>query len=149
MKKIGLSEFIASQDLDLYHKDGVPSANVAGTEAVLVKKGEAIPIIFIPLILRYNRNFISNLQYADGIPQLTKEQEEKYHVKFSIEKRPFGIPPIKYTAESLTIKANELGAENFKKWAESEFGTENIGRKKTVKAIIAEILKFEKARRIK
>jgi len=143
MAKKEESEFIATQDLDLYTKDGEPSASGEGTIAIKIKKGNKIPILFIPLFLKRNRNFIVNLGYKDGIPQLTAEQEKKYGITFKQVIHPLKIKKDKYTQENLTQKLNKLGATKFKAWAEKEFGEDTIDRRKSGRSIIVQILKLQ------
>ena len=75
----GNSEFLANCHLTLHVKDKQPSPD---GEEIKIKKGEAIPEIFIPNFITHNRAYIANLPIENGIPQLTKEQEKKYELSF-------------------------------------------------------------------
>jgi len=134
--------FKASQNLNLINSKG---------KNILVKTGEEIPEEFISRLIRHNRNFISNLEYKNGIPVLTKEQEKKFNVSFGVKPEEKGfkgkIKGDKYTQEKLTIKLNELGEEKFKLWAEKEVGEENIDRRKSGKSIINQLLKIQEENR--
>lgn len=140
-KKDKLSEFLANGQLELFELDGQPSPNVKGAKEHLIKDGEAIPELFIPLFLKHNRNFLKNLPYKDGIPILTKKQKEKYGIVQTEPKKEIKIEPHLYTQESLTEKYNEL-KKGFKEWAEETFG-EQIDRRKSWKNIIVDILQIQ------
>lgn len=138
-----LSEFTASQDLDLYTRDGYPVGSEDGAKQILVKKGDKIPDVFITNFLLYNRNFLANLPYENGSPKLTKEQEKKYGIKFVLLPPPKEKFSSEWNLEKLTVKLNKLGAKKFKEWAEKEFGEDTIDRRKSATGIINEIIKLE------
>ena len=142
-----LSEFEAANLLELYLKDGVPSGNFDGAKPAFVKKGEAIPKVFIPLLLRSNRNYIANLPYDSGIPKLTKEQEEEYGIAFTVVKKERKVVKDKYSQESLNVKLAELGDDKFKDYAEEICGAKIIDRRKSVKSIIVKMLKIQEVGR--
>lgn len=150
------SEFIASCHLTLHVKDKQPCPNIEGAKEINIKKGEAIPEIFIPNFIRHNRDFIANLPLKDGIPNLTKEQEKKYGLSF-IKAKPKNFSEEvekyypKHNLENLKQKlANYIkkngpkpGKEKFKNWAEKEFGEEKIDRRKSPDGIITQILRLQ------
>ena len=111
------------------------------------KKGTPCPESEIPRLLRHNREYL-DLEYKEGYPVLTKEQEKKYGVIFPPQsiKKVMKIEKRNYNQEKLTIKLNELGAKEFKIWAEKQFG-EDLDRRKTAKAMIVEILRRQEAER--
>lgn len=140
---MNLSEFIASQDMNLHIKDGKYVGSIDGAEKIFVKQGEAIPEIFIPTFLLHNRNFISNLIYKNGIIVLTPEQEKKYGLKFiGPQKEELKLYKEKWTLESLTQKLNELKAKGFKEWANKEYP--EIDEKASASSIIQHILRIER-----
>lgn len=143
-----LSEFLANGNLHLCIKDNQPSPTEEGVKEILVKDGEAIPEIFIPLFLRHNRNFIRNLDYNNSIPVLTKEQEKKYGITFTKPKPGKTELKVKneWTQEKLTEKMNELKASKFKDWAEENFG-KDIDKRKSARSIIVEILMKQEGKR--
>lgn len=130
-------KFLASQKLDFLDSKG---------KKIIVEKGEVIPKEFRRNLLLKNRNFISDLDYKDGIPVLTKEEEKEYELHFGVTEEQKGmkgkIKGEKYTQEKLNIKLNELGDSKFKDWAESEFG-KKINKKRSAKSIISKILKLQ------
>lgn len=140
------SEFNANQDLKLHYKNdnGVlvscPSTD-NNAKMVLVSKGEAIPEIFVSKLINHNRNFIDNLKMVAGVPQLSKEQIEKYSANLEVEK---SVEPkySQYSMENLHKKAKELGDSKFKEWAESTFGKEAIDKRKSVSNIVNAIRSF-------
>ena len=142
------SEFIAADDFNFHVKDGKKTANVDGAKEFKIKKGENIPEICVPNLIRYNRDFIENLPMKDSIPQLTKEQEKKYGISFvKAPIKPFKevVNKIygKYTMESLKQKVAELKSEKFKNWCEEEFGEEKIDRRKSPDNLIVQILAWQ------
>ena len=140
-----ISEFIASQDLNLFlDKEGKPCGSEEGAIPVKVTKGGNIPEVFITNFLLHNRNFIGNLPMKNALPDLTEAQQKKYDLVdvFSVKPEKLRIPLKKYDRENLTIKANKMGARNFKLWAEKEFG-DQLDRRKSISALITDILKME------
>lgn len=138
----------ASTDLSLNTKDGNPSPSGHGTVELKIKKGDKIPDKFIPSFLLYNREYIADLPYKDGVPQLTKDEEKKYGVVF----KPEGAAPMKitkraYNLEKLTEKLASLGETKFKEWCETKFGEDEIDRRKSGKAIIVQVLNDQEAAR--
>lgn len=146
--KLTKSEFLANGNLTLHVKDGKPCPTMEGAEEIIVKDGEPIPDLFIPNFLRYNRNFIRNLEYKDSIPVLNEKQEKKYGVKFERSRPEMKIQKEEWTQEKLTEKLNKLKAKKFKEWAEKKFG-EQLDRRKSAKAIIVEILRMQEEGRRK
>ena len=112
------------------------------------KKGTDCPDSEIVRLLMHNREYLV-LEYKDGWPVLTKEQEKKYGIVFPPGniKKNFKIEKRKYSQESLTEKLNELGAKEFKFWTERELGEDVIDRRLTAKAIIVEMLRLQEAER--
>ena len=140
------SEFIATQNLELFVLKDEPSQSIKGAKKVDVKKGEKIPSVFIPLFLLRNRNFIANLEYDNGIPKLTAEQEKKYGVTFQkLEKTPMQVAEIGFTQEKLVQKLNNLKSEKFKEWAEKKYGEDNIDKRKSARNIIIDILNLQES----
>ncbi len=151
----GDSDFIAKCHLNLHSKDNKPSPNIEGSKEINIKKGEAIPEIFIPNFITSNRDLISNLPLKDGIPDLTKEQEKKYGLSFTKPKAKTFSEEVekyypKYDLETLKEKLAKYikkhgkeGKEKFKAWAEKEFGEEKIDRRKSPDGIITQILKLQ------
>lgn len=130
-------KFLASQKLDFLDSKG---------KVLIIEKGEVIPKEFRRNLLLKNRNFIADLEYKDGIPVLTPEEEKEYNLHFGVTEEQKGmkgkIKGEKYTQEKLTEKLNKLGDSKFKDWAESEFG-KKIDKKKPSKTIISKILKLQ------
>jgi len=142
--KLEISEFEASQDLELHIKEGKPCGSEEGAEPLKISKGGKIPKIFVTPFLQYNRNFISNLPYENGIPQLTPKQEKEYDLSFKpLEPEKMIIKKHEWTQEKLTIKLNLLKAKDFKAWAEKKFGEDNIDRRMSSSKIIIEILALQ------
>ena len=134
-----VSEFKASQDLELYTKDGKPSGSEEGAIPVKISRGGKIPKMFVQIFLLHNRNYIENLEYKNGIPILSKSQEKEYDVRFELPKpEKMQIKKHKWTREKLTVKLNELKSKSFKEWIEKEFG--DVDRRKSSSALITEIL---------
>ncbi len=146
MTKLKLSEFISNDDMELHYKDNAPSSNVDGAETYFLKKGEAIPEIFVNLYLRNNPKIIQNLTILNGIPQLTEEQEKKYNIRFVRKITTFEQEAekerSKHTLEGLNVLVNELGKTKFKEWAEEKFGKQ-IDKRKATENIIADILEIQ------
>uniref|UniRef100_A0A6M3L511 Uncharacterized protein n=1 Tax=viral metagenome TaxID=1070528 RepID=A0A6M3L511_9ZZZZ len=112
------------------------------------EKGSKCPESEVPRLLRHNREYLE-LEYKSGIPQITKEQEEKYGVSFTPEPpKEMKILPREFSQEKLNVKLADVGAKKFKEWAEKKFGADKIDRRKSAKSIITEILRMqEEARR--
>jgi len=145
--KLKLSEFISNDDMELHYKDNLPSSNVNGADTYILKKGEAIPEIFVTLYLKNNPKLLQNLIILNGIPQLTEEQEKKYGIKFVRKITTFEQESekekSKFTLEDLNVKVNELGKTKFKDWAENTFGKEKIDKRKATENIAADILEIQ------
>jgi len=140
--KLEESEFIANQDIDLHYKDGEPcSSEVNSCISIRLKKGNKIPVMFIPTMLEHSRQFIEDMPSKDGLPYLTPEQEKKYGVIFK-QKIPEKTLMAQYSIDNLMEKWKKLGADKFKDWAEKEFGADRIDKKKSVRNIISDIRKF-------
>lgn len=149
----GNSEFIAKCHLNLHSKDNKPSPD---GEEIKVKKGEAIPEIFIPNFIRNNRDLIANLLMNDGIPNLTEEQQKKYGLSFKkVIPKTFSEEVKKYypkwnlellkqkLAKYIQKNGPKLGIDKFKNWTEKEFGEDLIDRRKSSDGIITQILKSQ------
>ena len=122
-----LSEFTLLDDLTVDDK--------------VYKKGTKCPESEVSRLIRHNRNYLE-LEYEAGIPKLTDAQKKKYNVEslFNAPKPEMKIKPKPWTQEKLTVKMNELGANEFKEWAEKQFGEDQIDRRKSARAIIKQIL---------
>lgn len=135
-------KFLAKQTTDFIDSNG---------KSILVKKGEIIPEEFRANLLLHNRDFIADIEYKDGIPVLTPEEEKLYNVKFGIIPEQIGlegkIKPRKYSSESLNEQLNELGDMKFKSWAEETFGKKDIDKRKSAKSIITQILKMQEEKK--
>lgn len=133
-------KFIASQNLDLINEKG---------KEVKVLKGEVVPKEFRRLFLEKNRNFLADLEYENGIPKISKEEEKEYKISFGIkpeDKTMKGkIKGRKYTREKLTRRLNKYGDKDFKTWAEKEFGVDEIDKRRSSNSIINQILKLQGA----
>ena len=139
-----LSEFTASQNLELFVKDNQIVGSEEGAKLIQIAKGEKIPTMFITGFLLHNRNFIDNLPYINGIPSLTPEQEKKYDVTFTQPKpQKMKIKAHRFTQEKLTQKLNKIGSKKFKEWAEEEFGEKEIDKRKGASNLIYEILRIQ------
>ena len=149
----GDSEFLAKCHLTLHVKDKQPSPD---GEEIKVKKGEAIPEIFIPNFITNNRDLISNLPMNNGIPSLTKEQEKKYELSFTKAKpKTFSEEVEKYypkhnlellkqrVAKYIKKHGPKEGREKFKTWAEKEFGEDKIDKRKSPDGIITQIIQLQ------
>ena len=140
------SEFIATQDLELFVLKDEPSQNTKDSKKLDIKKGEKIPDVFVPLFLLRNRNFIANLDYDNGIPKLTEAQEKKYGVSFpKLGATPMKVAKLGLTQEQLVQKLNKLKSDKFKEWAEKEYGEDKIDRRKAAKKLIVDILKLQES----
>uniref|UniRef100_A0A6M3LMP2 Uncharacterized protein n=1 Tax=viral metagenome TaxID=1070528 RepID=A0A6M3LMP2_9ZZZZ len=137
------SEFIASQDLQLYHLNEKPCPSTKeGAIYIGVKKGEPIPELFIPLILKKNLNFVENVVYKNSEPVFTEEQKVKYGLVDVVSNKDMKVKRSKYSYEALIIKLNELDEKEFKKWLEKETGYD-LDRRKSARELIVEVLRIQ------
>ena len=157
-----LSEFKATSDLSLYHKNEVfcPST-IEGCKEIKIKKGNKIPELFIKGLILNNPEMIDNL-IKDSIPQLSKDQQKKYEINIAEEikkkkdKEPKTFKEVvdkqfpKWTMEKLQKKLGYYiknykteGNDRFKEWTEKEFGEDKIDKRKSVDNIIVKILKLQ------
>ena len=132
-------------------KDEFTLADDLTVDGKVYKKGSKCPDSEVERLLRHNREHLV-LEYKDGWPVITDQQQKKYGVQFpptlTSEQKKMKIPKREFDQEKLTVKLADLGAEKFKEWAEKTFGEDFIDRRKGARKIIYDILaKQERDRR--
>ena len=148
-EKTGLepSEFIANQTVDVNYRQAKEEEGTGlvpcpsrdeGAKFLRIKKGEPIPKLFVPNFLERNRNFIKDMQYKEGLPFITPEQEKEYGVKFKKPKTEKPLMSI-YSTENLYKRIKKMGGKAFKEWAEKQFGADNIDRRKSPRGVADQI----------
>ncbi len=158
-KKLSLSEFNATTDLTLHHKDNKACGSVINDcKELKVKKGEKIPEIYVRQLALNNPELI-DIKRKASIPQLTKEQQKKYDLDTAevisakkakepkTEKEVIDKQFPKWDMENLNVKLayyiktyKKEGNDKFKDWCEKEFGEDKIDKRKSVDNIIIKIL---------
>lgn len=116
------------------------------SDGKLIKKGDEVPESEIVRLFNYNREFL-DLQYDEGLPVLSEADQKKLgDPSWKPKAKPFKITK-KVTMEELTQKMNELGASEFKEWAEKKYGEKVVDKRKAGKNIIVDIINFERSDR--
>lgn len=153
--ELTLSEFEALDNINMHYLNNVPCpSTVKDSLGIWIKKGSKIPKIFVKTLI-LNRPEQISVTRKDFVIQLTKEQQIEYGldlVKIA-EKKKAKEPKTEkevvdkqfpqWTMENLNIKLGELKSKGFKEWAEKEFGSDNVDKRRSSDNIIVNILKLQ------